>query len=76
MSDKEVRIGVIGTGMGRLHMQAYSEVPGARITAICDLNEPEAQSFAQKYGAPHTYTDYRDLFASGEIDAVSIAIPN
>ncbi|MHB0877462.1 MAG: Gfo/Idh/MocA family protein [Anaerolineae bacterium] len=76
MSDKEVRIGVIGTGMGRLHMQAYSEVPGVRIVAICDLNEPEAQSFAGKYNAQRTFCDYRDLFAMDGLDAVSIAIPN
>ena len=76
MSDKEVRIGVIGTGMGRLHMQAYSEVPGVRIAAVCDLNEPEAQSFAQKYGAERTFRDYRDMFAMDGLDGVSIAIPN
>lgn len=76
MSDKEVRIGVIGTGMGRLHMQAYSEVPGVKIVAICDLNEPEARSFAQKYGAEKVFTDYRDMFAMDGLDGVSIAIPN
>lgn len=76
MADNEVNIGVVGTGMGRLHMQAYSEVPGVRLLAICDLNEPEARSFADKYGAPHVFTDYREMFALEGLDAVSIAVPN
>ena len=76
MASEEVRVGVIGTGMGRLHMQAYSEIPNVRLVAICDLNEPEARSFAEKYGAPHVFTDYRDMLSLEELDAVSIAVPN
>jgi len=76
MAEAEIRVGVIGTGMGRLHMQAYSEVPGTRIVAICDLNEPEARSFAEKYGATHVFTDYREMFAMEGLDAVSIVVPN
>lgn len=76
MDKKEVRIGVIGTGMGRVHMQFYSEVPGVKIVAICDLNEPEACSFADKYGAAKVFTDYRDLCAMDGLDGISIASPN
>lgn len=73
---QEVRVGVIGTGMGRLHMQAYSEVPGVRLAAICDLNEPEARSFAEKYGAGSVFVDYLQMCSSNGLDAISIAAPN
>jgi predicted dehydrogenase len=76
MAEQTVRVGVIGTGMGRLHMEAYSKVPGVVINAICDINEEEARQFAQKYGAPHVFADYRQMFDAGVIDAVSIAVPN
>lgn len=76
MEDSEVRVGVIGTGMGRLHMQAYSEIPGVHIVAICDLNQTEARQFADKYGASHVFADYRDLCALDGLDAISIAVPN
>ncbi|MGQ9554129.1 MAG: Gfo/Idh/MocA family protein [Anaerolineae bacterium] len=76
MADKEVRVGVVGTGMGRLHMQAYSELPGVRLVAVCDLNEPEARFFAEKYGAKHVFSDYREMFTLEGLDAVSIAVPN
>jgi len=76
VDQKEVRIGVIGTGMGRVHMQFYSEVPGVKIVAICDLNEPEARFFADKYGATKVFTDYRDLCAMEGLDGISIAVPN
>lgn len=76
VAEQEVRVGVIGTGMGRLHMQAYSEIPGVRIVAICDLNEAEARQFAERYGAQHVFRDYRDMCACQDLDAISIAVPN
>ena len=44
--------------------------------AVCDLNEERAKKAAEKYNVPHVYTDYRDLLANSEIDAVSICTWN
>lgn len=76
MSNEIVNVAVIGTGMGRYHMQDYSTLPDAKLVAICDLNEAEARFFAEKYGAPHVFSDYRRLFELPGLDAVSIAVPN
>jgi len=35
---KELRAGVIGTGMGRLHMEGYSKDPRVEVFAVCDIN--------------------------------------
>jgi predicted dehydrogenase len=72
-----VRIGVVGTGsISEAHLNAYASNSDAIIAAICDLNEQRALQVAQKYGAEKTYTDYRDLFADPDIDAISICTWN
>ena len=73
---KKLRVGVVGTGFGRYHMEGYSELEDVEICAICDLNRPEAEQFAEQYGASQVYEDYREMFAVPELDAVSIAVPN
>ena len=74
--DRELHVAVIGTGMGRYHMEGFTQCPGVYLDAVCDLNRSEAEEFAQKYGAKQVFTDLRDLWSLKGLDAVSIAIPN
>lgn len=74
---KRIRIGVIGTGsISETHLTAYASNPDAVISAICDVNEDRARQVATKYGADKVYTDYRELLADSDIDAVSICTWN
>lgn len=74
---KTIRIGVIGAGsISEMHLQSYQKNPQAELVAICDLNEQRAQAKAEKYAIPHIYTDYRELLANPDIDAVSICTWN
>ncbi len=75
-SRAKLRAGVIGTGMGRYHMEGYATHPRSELVAVCDLNQEEARAFADQYGASYVCTDYRELLALEELDAVSIAAPN
>jgi predicted dehydrogenase len=76
VAQKKLRIAVIGTGFGRYHMEGYHKNPDAELVAICDLNEPEAKEFADKYGAERVTTDYRKIAEMDDIDIVSVATPN
>lgn len=73
---KKLKAGIIGTGMGRLHMEGYSKDPRVEIFAICDINRKEAEEFAKKYKASYVFTDYEKMLDIEEIDFVSIATPN
>ena len=75
-SKKKLRAGVIGTGMGRFHMEGYATHPGSELVAVCDLNVEEARQFADKYGAKHVFRDYRKMLEMEELDAVSVVVPN
>ena len=73
---KKLKVGIIGTGQGRRHMEGYSKDPRVEIFAICDINRKEAEMFARKYNARYVFTDYEKMLDVEEIDLVSIATPN
>jgi predicted dehydrogenase len=77
INSAKLKVGVIGTGsISGLHLEAYAANPDAALIAVCDLNESRAKEAAAKYGASKVYTDYRELLADPEIDAVSICTWN
>ncbi len=70
---QRVRIGVVGLGrFGEVHCEALAAIPEFELCALCTRNETRLQAMAGRFGTPHTFTDYRAMFASGLIDAVSI----
>lgn len=73
----KIKIGVIGTGsISGMHLSAYRNNPQTTIYAVCDLNEERAREVATEYNVEKVYTDYRELLANSEIDAVSICTWN
>lgn len=77
MSQFPIKVGVVGAGIGRHHLAAYRALPHAvEIVALCDVNEARLNEVGTIYNVPRYFTDYNELFASGEIEAVSICLPN
>jgi UDP-N-acetyl-2-amino-2-deoxyglucuronate dehydrogenase len=73
---KEVRFGIVGCGMiSEFQADALKKIPGARLTAFCDEVRAAAEARAGRFGGK-VYTDYRELAASAEVDAVSICTPS
>ena len=75
---KEVRIGSVGIGrLGLTHAQNIAaRVPGAKLTALCDLDTDRLQTVAQSLGVEKTFTDFAQMAAWDGIDAVSIVSPS
>ncbi len=81
-SDRIVMAG-IGYGMqGGSNMRDFLALNGVQWVAVCDLDDRHllkaAEAVNQKYGRSDcaTYKDFRELFARGDLDAVSIAVPD
>ena len=88
---KKVRLGILGMGnMGSGHLENIlnDKCPEVEVTAVCDLN-PARLEFAlgrleahrsakpdNVYADIATFADGDEMFASGLIDAVIIAIPH
>ena len=75
-----VRIGVVGAGSisvrGILpHLSQDDVKDRVVLTAICDPVPGRAAAAAEKFGARYAFTDYDELLAKGEVDAVTIASP-
>lgn len=82
---KELRIGLIGCGfMGRTHTNGYKRVNdffpeiGYRpvLKAACSRTEEKVRNFADQWGYESYETDWKDVIARDDIDAVDICTPN
>jgi len=77
MANREIKLGVIGTGqIGELHLASYQSIPGASVVAVADLNEAKARSVAATHDISHVFTDFRELLNMEEIDAVDVCLHN
>ena len=76
MAPKQLRVGVIGLGIGKWHLDSYLQVPRATVAAICDMNPERLHEAAAKYTGTETFTDAEEMMATGKLDAVSICVPN
>ncbi len=73
---RRLRVGVIGCGVGLLHLQGFALDPRVQVLAIAGLDEERCRELAGQFSVPRIYRDYQDLLADGDIDAVTVAVPN
>ena len=70
---KEVRVGLVGLGrFGRLHARVFSELPGCRLAALCDVDEGALGRCGREYGVEALYTDLETMLDSEDLDAVDL----
>jgi len=69
----KVKYGVIGLGFfGEKHSEVLSDMCGVELAAICTRRPHRLKEIAKRFKVPKSYTNYRELLADKEIDAVSI----
>jgi len=78
---KQVRVGVIGTGMmGCEHLKNLLGLPNVSITAVSDPNEEPLTwariTLGDAAEGVQFFSDHRELLSSGLVDAVLVASPN
>lgn len=68
----------VGIGAGyfsKFQYEAWSRIPGAKITAICNRMVEKAKILMAQYGIPRHYTDYREMILQEKPDFVDIITP-
>ncbi|HEX6355172.1 Gfo/Idh/MocA family oxidoreductase [Actinophytocola sp.] len=72
------RIGVVGTGWWATqhHIPSLKAYDGAEVAALADPDATALQRAADTYDVAKTFLDPRELYTSGLVDGVVIAIPH
>ena len=75
----KLRFGIVGVGnMGSNHViyLTKGKVPNACVAAVCDIKQ-DRLDWAKNFNPEvECFLDYKEMFASGKIDAVIIATPH
>jgi len=71
-----MRMAVIGCGhWGPNHIRNFSTLPNVEVVACADLSEERLATINAGYPNVQAFTDYNELLADDEIDAVVVATP-
>ncbi len=77
MTDRRVRVGVIGCGkIANVHAAALHQLEEAEFVACCDQDEARAREYAARNSVPNIYTDVDAMLRSGTVDAVHVCTPH
>ena len=75
---KVVKIGSVGLGrLGYEHAKNIAtSIPGAQLTAICDIDAQRVKDVAAEFDVAYTYTNFEEMCANPELDAIVIVSPS
>ena len=74
-----VRIGIIGAGfLAETRARCYAQVYGydVQLVAVAARTPERAAAYAARHGIPRVFTDYHELLALPDVDAVDLCVPN
>lgn len=79
--NSDIRVGVVGFGgRGKSHIDAFSNMPGVRLAALCDVDtkvlERGIKNLSDKGHKVQGFADVRKMLESKEVDVISTATPN
>ncbi len=71
---EKAKIGIVGLGWISqvFHLPILTKLPDVQITSVCDRDKTRARALAEKYGIKKFYTDYNEMLANEELDAVDV----
>ena len=75
MSEKKIRIAIVGLGFGAEFIPIYKKYPNAELVAVCQRNEEKLNEIADAFSIAKRYTSYEELLKDDTIDAVHINTP-
>ncbi len=70
-----INIAIVGLGFGAEFIPIYQRHPGAIMYAICQRTEAKLNEIGDAFGIDVRYTNYDDLLADPNVDAVHINSP-
>lgn len=72
-----VRVGLVGSQfVSSLHAQAFNACAAAELVGVASPTSGHAAQFAETFGLPRHFTDYRQLLDLDEVDMIVVGVPN
>ena len=77
MSSQNLRFGVLGVGrIGKIHAEnLVHQIPGTEVVALSDTFPKPLHAVASELNVSQTVTDYKQVLAMPEVDAIAICTP-
>ncbi|MEA1952200.1 MAG: Gfo/Idh/MocA family oxidoreductase [Planctomycetota bacterium] len=73
----KVRVGLVGSQfISSIHADALQSCADAELLAIASPTEAHVKEFADRFGIPHRFTDYRAMLELADLDMIVIGAPN
>jgi predicted dehydrogenase len=71
-----LRIGVVGYGeWGPNHVRNFQSFPNVRVAGVADSRRDRLTKACEHHPGIRTFTDYRELIGSGDLNALVVATP-
>ena len=75
MAERDIGFGVVGLGMGAGHARDIHGLAGARLVAVCDIDEERLSEVGDRLGAKK-YKSYDGMLKDPDVEVVSVALPS
>ncbi|MCA1030355.1 Gfo/Idh/MocA family oxidoreductase [Bacillus timonensis] len=73
MSQKKIKVGVIGTGFGaKVHVPIFSTHPNFEVVSIASVSRGNIEEIKKNTGIDRVYKDWKQMLDNEELDLVSI----
>lgn len=73
---KEIRLAVVGYGMGAYHARLIKEVEGLTLYGVCDIDAGRRERAAGEHPGIQTFADYKEVLKDPKVDVVVIVTPH
>ncbi|OGS22395.1 MAG: hypothetical protein A2252_02295 [Elusimicrobia bacterium RIFOXYA2_FULL_39_19] len=74
---KKIIIGYAGGGYPAIEqLKGCKKIEGLEVAALCDVNPENLKKVADEFNIPKRFTNFDEMLALKELDAVSICTPN
>jgi predicted dehydrogenase len=75
-STRRLRVGVIGLGIGRMHIEGWRQHPQVDVVAVADSDPARLNAVGEQFAIDARHTSAAAMLANEPLDVVSICTPN
>lgn len=73
---RRLRVGVIGLGIGRMHIEGWQQHPQVDVVALADTDAARLAAVGDQFKVPGRYPSAEAMLAAEQLDVVSVCTPN